>query len=67
MLVAATTAGSPTIINTHYNWADKRFGAENRGISEFELKIDTEYEFLLTSDDGAKGLHIELNWYEVTV
>jgi len=64
--VDATTVGGNTII-THYTWADKKYGFNRRGIAEYILMANTEYEFLLTSDDGAKGLHLELNWYEVTV
>ena len=63
VLIDATTAGG-TVIAKHYNWVDKKVGAERRGIAERILKFDTQYEILLTSDDGAKGLHIDLNWYE---
>lgn len=65
-LVGATTTGGTAIV-THVNWADKKFGTERRGIAEWILEEDTEYEFLLTSDAGDQGLHIDLNWYEVNV
>lgn len=64
ILIDATTVGG-TVISTHVNWSDKKYGASRRGLGEYILKEDTQYEFILTSDDGAKGLHIELNWYEV--
>lgn len=64
VLIDATTTGGTSIVE-HSNWVDKKYGTSRRGIGEYILKTDTEYEFLLTSDDGAKGLHIDLNWYEV--
>ena len=64
ILIDATVVGG-TVISEHYNWSDKKYGANRRGLAEYILKEDTQYEFLLTSDDGYKGLHIEINWYEV--
>lgn len=66
VLIGATTTGG-TSITEHPNWVDKKYGTNRRGEGEFILKHDTEYEFILTSDDGDKGLHIDLNWYEVDV
>jgi len=64
VLIDATTVGG-TIIADHKTWSTKHYGVQRRGNGEWILKEDTEYEIILTSDDGSKGLHLELNWYEI--
>jgi len=64
VLIDATTTDG-TVVTSLYNWGDKKIGAYRRGLMEYILLEDTEYEFLLTSDDGNKGLHLDLNWYEI--
>lgn len=61
------TVANGTSIAHHQHWGDKKSGGERRGMSERELKLDTEYQMLVTSDDGDKGLHLMLDWYEVSV
>ena len=55
-----------TVIHNEYAWSDKKETNRNRDVSEFILKNNETYVVLLTSDDGAKGLHIALHWYEHT-
>lgn len=55
-----------TIIHDEYSWSDKKQTVRNRDVAEFILKNDETYVVKLTSDDGAKGLHIALHWYEHT-
>jgi len=64
ILVGATVGGGSVIV-THYNWGDKKTGAVRRGVGEYVLKKNTVYSFLLSSDDGDKGLHLDLNLYEL--
>lgn len=65
VLIDATVGGGSAIL-TKYSWTNKDAGTQLRGSAEWILKEDTEYEILLTSDDGAKGLDLELSWYEHT-
>lgn len=55
-----------TIIHDEYVWSDKRQTVRNRDVAEFILKNNETYVVKLTSDDGAKGLHTALHWYEHT-
>jgi len=59
------TVSAGTVLAHHQHWGDKKAGIGRRGSSEWKLALDTVYSFLLTSDDGSKGLHIMLNWYEI--
>lgn len=65
VLIDATTVGG-TVIRTLGTWSDRKQGSKDRGTFEKILKQDTEYEILITSNDGNKGLGLELNWYEHT-
>ena len=55
-----------TVIHNEYSWSDKKETVRNRDVSEFILKNNSTYLIKLTSDDGVKGLHIALHWYEHT-
>lgn len=66
VLLDATMDDSGTTIEETYYFNDNNFvQGRERKTQEFVLKEDTEYEYKLISDDGAKGLEIQLNWYEV--
>lgn len=55
-----------TVIHDEYSWSDKKQTVRSRDIAEFILKNDETYVAKLTSDDGSKGLHVALHWYEHT-
>jgi len=59
------TVSAGTVFAHHQHWGDKKAGIGRRGSHEWKLALNTVYQFLLTSDDGSKGLHIMLNWYEL--
>lgn len=59
-----TTAG--TVISNIYTFASKQTGSSGAKRHELILDADETYSFVLTSDDGAKGLQIRLYWYEHT-
>ncbi len=41
-------------------------GDEARGVHEYVLAPETQYGFVLTSDNGSKGLWFRVTWYEHT-
>jgi len=59
------TVSAGTIKAEDYEFVSKKEGAKGRASGEFDLAVNTVYQILLTSDDGDKGLHLELNWYEL--
>jgi len=59
------TVSAGTIKAEDYEFVSKKEGAKGRASAEFDLAVNTVYEILLTSDDGSKGLHLEINWYEI--
>jgi len=52
------------VLHDEWTWSDRKETARSRDISEFILKNDTTYVLKLTSDDGVKGLHGVMHWYE---
>jgi len=65
VLKDATITGG-TAVDTYYTFTGKNVGMRRRDNNEFVCKKDTEYTIKLTSDDGNKGLYIQLDWYELT-
>lgn len=67
LLQDATVSGGASI-ETFYVFGEgnpNNFpGNGKRSSNEIELLKDTEYQVLLTSDDGSQGLFILLDWYE---
>ncbi len=61
-----TNQSGGTVIHDEYSWSDKKQTIRSRDIAEFILKNDEVYIVKLTSDDGSKGLHLTLHWYENT-
>ncbi len=66
LVVNSTGQAGGNIIHDEYVWSDKKETNRNRDINEFILKVNETYVAKVTSDDGNKGLHIVLHWYEHT-
>lgn len=47
-------------------WSDKKTTYRDRGLNEWILKNDEVYVVTFVSNDGSKGAHVELDWYEHT-
>jgi hypothetical protein len=59
-----TTVGD--VISQIYTFAGKQTGSSGGKRHELILDPDETYSFVLTSDDGSKGLQLRLYWYEHT-
>lgn len=64
MVKTPTLQANGILLHPQQTWSDKRETFEARGVEEFDLKAGP-YVVLLTSNDGAKGTHLIINWYEV--
>lgn len=65
LVLTPTLQANGTMIDTGRTWSDKRETTTARETLEFILREDETYVALLTSDDGNRGTHLTLNWYEV--
>lgn len=52
------------IVDSSYNWSDRKTTFSDRGDSEFVLKVNTQYAVRLTADAGTNAGQIKLSWYE---
>lgn len=67
VLQDATLVADGTIKHIEQSWAAKNAGgARERGLYECILENGKTYVFLLTSNNGAKGLWVHLSFYEHT-
>ena len=66
VLTDATAVAAGTALRTVYVWGDKKVGGGGQHDAEIILKPDETYTMTLSSDDGAKGLVLHLDWYEHT-
>lgn len=66
VLVNPTADTAGTVIKNLYSFAGKQVGDEGSTRHELILDVDQTYLITLTSDDGAKGLQLVLEWYEHT-
>jgi hypothetical protein len=55
-----------TVISLRYVFAPKQAGNSGLKRTEVVLLPNTQYAFVLDSDDGAKGMQLRLDWYEHT-
>lgn len=59
------TALTGTVIHTQTSYAGNFATGGARGLQEFVLKAGTQYAVRITNEDGsAKGIEIEIDWYE---
>lgn len=66
VLQTPTSIAGGTTISLIYSYASKQAGASEGKRNELILDPDTTYAYVLTSDDGSKGLQLRLYWYEHT-
>jgi hypothetical protein len=66
MIENPTNLAGGTIVDSSYNWSDRKTTFADRGDSEFILKADTLYAARLTADTGTNAGQIKLSEYEHT-
>jgi hypothetical protein len=66
VLVNPTADTAGTVIENMYSFTSKQTGDSGARRHELILDVDQTYLITLTSDDGAKGLQLVLEWYEHT-
>lgn len=66
MVVNPGTQAGGTTLPIDYSWGTKKEGNKGRAVSEWIYKNDETYVIKLDSDDGSKGLHLTVDWYEHT-